>query len=280
MSGVSGEVIVRGRVALVTGAGGGIGGAACRKLAALGMRVVLADVHAERLEAARSAVAALAANGAEDVLARVVDVSRFDDVAALCEAAYARFGEVALLMNNAAGFFRTRAAHDLADWQRTFATNLFGAVHGVHAFVPRMLAQGTPAMIVNTGSKQGITNPPGNPAYNAAKAALKSFTESLQHELRNTPGCRVSAHLLVPGWTASSRTAKQPGAWAPEQVIDHMLAGLARGDFYILCPDNEVTPALDRKRIAWGAGDLTENRPALSRWHPDYQRAFAEFEPE
>lgn len=274
------EVFARGRVAVVTGAAGGIGGAACRKLASLGMRVVLADSHAERLEAARAEVAAQAAGGADDVLARVTDVSRADDVAALCEATYARFGEVALLMNNAAGFFRTRAAHDLPDWQRTFATNLFGVVHGVHAFVPRMLAQGTRALVVNTGSKQGITNPPGNPAYNAAKAAVKSLTESLQHELRNLPGCRVTAHLLVPGWTANARMPKAPGAWAPEQVVDHLLAGLGRGDFYILCPDNEVTPALDRKRVLWAAGDLTENRPALSRWHPDYQRAFAAYERE
>jgi NAD(P)-dependent dehydrogenase (short-subunit alcohol dehydrogenase family) len=276
---MSSEVFAAGRVAVVTGAAGGIGGAACRKLATLGLRVVLADVHAERLEAARAQVAALARNGADDVLARVTDVSRYEDVAALCEAAYARFGDVALLMNNAAGFFRTRAFQDLADWQRTFATNVLGVVHGVHAFVPRMLAQGTRALVVNTGSKQGITNPPGNSAYNAAKAAVKSLSESLAHELRNLPECRVSAHLLVPGWTANTRMPKQPGAWAPEQVIDFMLAGLARGDFYLICPDDEVTPAMDRKRILWAAGDLTENRPALSRWHPDWQRAFAEFEP-
>ncbi len=276
---MSQEVLARGRVAVVTGAGGGIGGAACRKLAALGMRVVMADVHAERLEAARAEVAALAVGGADDVLARVTDVARFEDVAALCEATYARFGEVALLMNNAAGFFRTRAAQDLADWQRIFAINVFGVVHGVQAFVPRMLAQGTRALVVNTGSKQGITNPPGNPAYNAAKAAVKSLTESLAHELRSQPDGKVSAHLLVPGWTANSRMPKQSGAWTPEQVIDRLLEGLARGDFYVICPDGEVTPEMDRKRILWAAGDLAENRPALSRWHPDWQRAFAEFEP-
>jgi hypothetical protein len=270
----------RGRVAVVTGAAGGIGGAACRRFAALGMRVCLADVNEARLEPARAEVTALAARGEADVLARVTDVSSRGDVTALCEAVYERFGEVAVLMNNAAGFFRTRAYQDADDWQRTLATNLGGVVNGVQAFVPRMLAQGTAAVVVNTGSKQGITNPPGNPAYNAAKAAVKSLTESLQHELRSLRGCRVSAHLLVPGWTASSRTPKQPGAWAPEQVVEHMLAALGRGDFYILCPDNEVTPAMDRKRILWAAGDLTENRPALSRWHPDYQRAFTELDPE
>jgi NAD(P)-dependent dehydrogenase (short-subunit alcohol dehydrogenase family) len=266
-------------VAVVTGAAGGIGGAACRRFAALGMRVCLADSNRERLAAARAEVCALAARGDADVLACVTDVSSRDDVSALCEAVYARFGEVAVLMNNAAGFFRTRAYQDADDWQRTLATNLGGVVNGVQAFVPRMLAQGTAAVVVNTGSKQGITNPPGNPAYNAAKAAVKSLTEGLQHELRNVPGCRVSAHLLVPGWTANSQRKAQPGAWLPEQVIERLLEALARGDFYIVCPDNEVTEAMDRKRIQWGALDVTENRPPLSRWHPDFKDAFEKFQP-
>ena len=70
---------------------------------------------------------------------------------------------------------------------------------------------------------------------------------------------------------------KPEGAWLPEQVAEFLLAALERGDFYVLCPDNDVTPEMDRRRIAWGAGDLTENRPALSRWHPDYEAAFAAF---
>ena len=269
----------KGRVAVVTGAAGGIGGAACRRFAAQGMRVCLADLNAARLEAARAEVAALAASGEADVLARVTDVSSREDVAALCDDVYERFGEVAVLMNNAAGFFRTRAYQDPDDWQRTLAVNLGGVVNGLQAFVPRMIAQGTRALVVNTGSKQGITNPPGNAAYNAAKAAVKSLTEGLQHELRNTPECQVTAHLLVPGWTANSQRAKQPGAWLPEQVIERMLEALGRGDFYIVCPDNEVTEAMDRKRILWGALDITENRPPLSRWHPAFKDAFENFEP-
>ena len=81
-----------------------------------------------------------------------------------------------------------------------------------------MIEQGEPCLVINTGSKQGITNPPGNLAYNVTKAALKTYTEGLQHELRNTPGCRVSAHLLVPGWTTTGKREHQPGAWLPDQV--------------------------------------------------------------
>jgi short-subunit dehydrogenase len=145
-----------------------------------------------------------------------------------------------------------------------------------------MIAHRKPAAIVNTGSKQGITTPPGNPAYNVSKSAVKSYTEALAHELRNTPDCKVSVHLMIPGWvhtglTAASGGAKPDGAWTPEQAVDFMLTSLARGDFYILCPDNDVKRPLDEKRIAWAAGDIIENRPALSRWHKDYADAFKAF---
>jgi short-subunit dehydrogenase len=145
-----------------------------------------------------------------------------------------------------------------------------------------MVARRRPGLIINTGSKQGITTPPGDPAYNMSKAAVKAFTEALQHELRNMPDCRLSAHLLIPGYvftglTARGRTEKPDAAWTPEQTVDFMFDSLERGDFYILCPDNDVPRALDERRIAWAAGDLIENRPPLSRWHPDYADAFAAF---
>jgi short-subunit dehydrogenase len=145
-----------------------------------------------------------------------------------------------------------------------------------------MAQRGRPGLIINTGSKQGITTPPGDPAYNISKAGVKAFTEALQHELRNTPGCKVSAHLLIPafvfsGLTARGRAEKPAGAWTPEQTVDFMLERLAAGDFYILCPDNETPRALDERRIMWAAGDIVDNRPALSRWHPDYAEAFKAF---
>jgi short-subunit dehydrogenase len=146
-----------------------------------------------------------------------------------------------------------------------------------------MIARGKPGLVINTGSKQGITTPPGNPAYNVAKAGVKVFTEALQHELRNTPDCQVSAHLLIPGfvWTGltrrGGRTEKPAGAWTAEETVDFMMDRLETGDFYILCPDNDVSRALDEKRIAWAAGDVIENRPPLSRWHPDYAEAFKDY---
>ena len=145
-----------------------------------------------------------------------------------------------------------------------------------------MLAQGTTGAIVNTGSKQGITCPPGDAAYNVSKAGVKAFTEALAHSLRNAEGARITAHLLIPGFTFTAmtrrgRSEKPAGAWTPDQVADMLIAGMNRGDFYILCPDNEVTRAIDNRRILWAAQDITQNRPALSRWHPDYQAAFERF---
>jgi len=155
-------------------------------------------------------------------------------------------------------------------------------INGVQSFTQAMVDQRTPGAIVNTGSKQGITCPPGDTAYNISKAGVKILTEGLAHTLRNFEGCQISAHLLVPGstftgMTRGAATTKPPGAWMPEQVIDMLLAGMAAGDFYILCPDNEVTRAIDNRRMQWAAEDIIRNRPALSRWHPDYKDQFAAF---
>ncbi|MEL6207405.1 MAG: SDR family NAD(P)-dependent oxidoreductase, partial [Pseudomonadota bacterium] len=142
------------------------------------------------------------------------------------------------------------------------------------------IARGRPGAIINTGSKQGITTPPGNPAYNVSKAALKAYTEALAHEVRNTEGANLTAHLLIPGFVHTGiigAAEKPPSAWTADQTADFFIDSLNRGDFYILCPDNDVSRAMDEKRIAWAAGDLIENRPALSRWHPDHAEAFAAF---
>jgi short-subunit dehydrogenase len=150
-------------------------------------------------------------------------------------------------------------------------------IHGINAFVEPMTSQAIPALIINTGSKQGITTPPGDTAYNVSKAGVKVATEGLQHELRNRPGCLVSAHLLVPGFTFTGMTGradKPAAAWTADQVVDEMLKGIAARQFYIICPDNDVTAEMDRKRMRWAADDVIERRPPLSRWHPDYVDAF------
>ncbi len=271
--------IAKDRAAVITGGASGIGLAAAKRLAGFGMKVAIADVNEQAL---LKAGAEIRVAGAPEVLAEVVDVADMAAVQKFKERVYARFGEVAVLMNNAGRGGGGSALENYAGWQQVLGTNLWGVINGVQAFVPAMIAQGAPAVVVNTGSKQGITTPPGDTAYNVSKAGVKVLTEGLQHTLRNTPNCQVSAHLLVPGWvhtglTAASGAPKPAGAWLPEQIIDVLLPRLAKGDFYIVCEDNEVTNAVDFKRIAWAAGDITENRPPLSRWHPDYKDAFAAF---
>ena len=266
--------IASGRVAVVTGGASGIGLAVAERLAAAGMRLVLADIDEEQLAHAADM---LGGQGGAVQTVRT-DVSDPAQVAELKATATAD-GQVALLMNNAGreGGGGILAGREV--WERTIATNLMGAVYGVQQFLPDMLAADWPCAIVNTGSKQGITLPPGDTAYNVSKAGLKAFTESLAHDLLGTGG-RVSAHLLIPGFTFTGFTRrrgvteKPAGAWSAGQVADFMLAAMARGDFYILCPDNDVSRAIDERRIAWSAGDIIENRPALSRWHPDFADAF------
>ena len=274
--------LTEGRVAVITGASSGIGLAAARRFATMGMRVCLADLSAETLETAAADVAAVAPKGKDSVLAVPTDVSKLEQVQALKDRAYAAFGEVAVLMNNA-GTAPGGGPWDHIDrWRKVLEVNLWGVINGVQTFVPAMLARKTPGAIINTGSKQGITCPPGDTAYNVSKAGVKVTTEALAHSLRNEPGAHISAHLLIPGstftgMTSRGRTEKPAGAWTPDQVIDMLVDGMANGDFYILCPDNEVTRDTDNRRILWAARDIVENRPALSRWHPDYKDAFDGF---
>ncbi|MEH6636508.1 MAG: SDR family NAD(P)-dependent oxidoreductase [Halioglobus sp.] len=267
-------VLSSGNVAVITGGADGIGLAAAHYYRSIGMDVCIADVDAEKLGQARDKLG--------DILTVVTDVSQQVSVENLKERAYERYGRVDVLMNNAGVAMQCDSWSDYEAWKTILDTNLWGVINGIHSFVPDMIKQGTPGLIINTGSKQGITTPPGNPAYNASKAGVKAVTEALQHNLRNTKDCHISAHMLVPGFTYTGMikkflAEKPEGAWMPEQVVAYMVESLAKGDFYILCPDNDATRELDNKRMAWAMGDLIENRPPLSRWHPDYQTAFDQF---
>jgi NAD(P)-dependent dehydrogenase (short-subunit alcohol dehydrogenase family) len=272
--------IVKDNVAVITGGASGIGFAAAAAFARDGMKVCIADVDQAGLADAATRLSSL--TSATHVMTFAIDVSKAEGVAELERAVRERFGGTDILMNNAGIQPGSTLFGEPDNWQRIIGVNMWGIINGSRIFAPNMVARGRAGLIINTGSKQGITTPPGDPAYNVSKAGVKAFTEALQHELRNTAGCRITAHLLIPGFvftglTAKGRTEKPAGAWTAEQTVNFMLMRLEAGDFYILCPDNDVPRALDEKRMLWAAGDIVENRPPLSRWHPDHADAFAKF---
>ena len=273
------EAMSANNVAVITGGASGIGLAAAMRFAKAGMKVCIADIGAERLKDAQAKLSSVA--NAADIMTATVDVSRIEQFQELERAVAKRFGGTDILMNNAGIQPGSQMFGPAENWQRILGVNLWGVINGSQVFAPHMIERGRVGLIINTGSKQGITTPPGDPAYNVSKAGVKAFTEALAHELRSLDS-RISVHLLIPGFvftglTARGRTEKPAAAWTAEQTVDFMIEKLEAGDFYILCPDNDVPRQLDERRILWAAGDIVENRPALSRWHPDYAETFAAF---
>ncbi|MEO1732232.1 MAG: SDR family NAD(P)-dependent oxidoreductase [Pseudomonadota bacterium] len=269
----------QGGIAVVTGAASGVGRVAAQRFAEAGFGVVLADLPGAALDQATAEISEMAQGQA--VVAVPTDISEPEEIAELADQSFA-LGDVAVLMNNAGIGLRTTAWGETEHWQKMIDVNLLGVMHGIHSFVPRMIEADRPAVVINTGSKQGITTPPGNPGYNMCKAAVKVMTEQLAHELR-AANADISAHLFVPGFTYTGMIAriipeKPAAAWTSEQTVDYFIGRMSQGDFYVLCPDNDVTEDLDRRRVSWSVGDILENRPALSRWHPDYAEAFKAFE--
>lgn len=274
-----------GDIAVITGAGyGGIGYAVAFLLASrFKVHVVLIDRDSDALEQATKALIT-AGVPESDFETRLCDVTDPVEVLQLATTVYDTHGRVDFLHLNAGIGSKVKAyGEDIVDeWQKTFAVNLFGVVNATEAFVDRMIAQDSPAAVVITGSKQGITNPPGtSAAYNASKAAVKTLAEALAHQLLSTS---VSVHLLVPGWTWTklaspaggslsvfSAADKPAEAWSAAEVAEELLRRMQEGEFYIICPDGAVNWELDKARMEWALGDVLEKRPPLSRWHPEWE---------
>jgi NAD(P)-dependent dehydrogenase (short-subunit alcohol dehydrogenase family) len=271
-----------GNTAVITGGANGIGLASALRFASMGMNVLIADRDADQLKLAEEALQAAAQPSAK-CLGQLCDVSDAAQVDQLAAIAKETFDTVSVLMNNAgAGINPGKPWENVEGWKKLLNINLWGVIHGVQSFVPGMIEAGNPCLVINTGSKQGITRPPGNSAYNLSKAGVIAFTEALAHELRQLENCQISAHLLIPGFTYTGMISqfvseKPAAAWTSDEVVDFMLQSLEANDFYILCPDNDVSRETDERRIQWNADDLIKNRPALSRWHTDYADAFTDF---
>ena len=273
------HIITKGRTAVITGAAKGIGAAAAKRLSKEGMNLCLFDRDKKSLNELVKGL---------DTEVRLVtgDVTSSNDVQKLLDVTLTEFSDIALLINNAGISHRSGPWGNPADWKIQLEGNLFSVINVQHLFVPAMLKQDKRSAIVNLGSKQGITTPPGNNAYNVSKAGVKIVTEQLAHDLLKDCGEKITAHLLVPGYTwtpmnfpgMDETTDPQPkGTWTSDQVVDYFLEHFFKGDFYIICPDGTVTSEIDTKRITWAYQDIINNRPALSRWHPDWKDAFQKF---
>ncbi|KAI2611590.1 NAD(P)-binding protein [Hypoxylon fragiforme] len=291
-------IFQKANTAVITGGASGIGLALAHKCVGYGMRVVVADWDTGRLDEARRSLGAGAT-------ALRVDVAKTEDWAALKTHVVRELGgQVNLLalnagvsgggtsFNNSEG--EGSGVQGLETWRKVVDVNFFGVVNGITTFLPLIREmvekkeegkEGEEARIIITGSKQGITNPPGNPAYNASKAAVRSVAEQLSFDLRAVKG--VAVHLLIPGWTwtplagAVGGKAKPEAAWTAEQVVEFlegkMREGEEKGDekkFWVLCPDNDVSEETDRKRMLWTADDPVKGRLPLSRWRDEYNLEF------
>ncbi|SOV08144.1 uncharacterized protein UDID_03932 [Ustilago sp. UG-2017a] len=272
--------IKAGNLAVISGGASGIGLAAAKYYLSQGMKVAIGDRSESSLQAA-----SVALGDKGESYAGLLDVSDQTGVSFFRKTVLEKFGDAKLtvLMANAGVGGPTKASTS-EGWERILSTNFYGVVNVCQAFLPDLKKHGQEALVINTGSKQGITTPPGTgPAYNISKAAVKVFTESLAHELREDKSSKVDVKLLIPGWVytgligANDGKPKADGAWTPEQTVEFMVERIKAGSFYILCPDNETPREVDLARMEWNVNDVIQDRPALSRWHEDYSTQFNDF---
>ncbi|CCD52368.1 hypothetical protein ACHAPF_010725 [Botrytis cinerea] len=288
-----------GNTALITGGASGIGFSFAEKCVKAGLNVILVDNNGDNLGAAQMYLSQL--NGEGQVVGLNVDVGVEEEWESIKDVVEGDFdGTLHILFLNAGfsarGSFATPSSSSY--FSKILSVNLFGVINGINTLLPSITSHTNPSSIIITGSKQGITNPPGNPAYNASKAAVKTLAEHLSFDLREKKN--IGVHLLVPGWTYTGLTGsgspfivnaneqdgkvekvglekKPKGAWSADQVTGYLQEKMGEGKFYIVCPDGDVSEEMDRKRMAWGAGDIVQGRLPLSRWREEYKSEFEEF---
>ena len=272
--------MTNGKTAVISGGASGIGLESAKRFLACGMNVVIADV--KNLTSAKESLLEIS-NDESKVLIEECDVTSLDVVKKLEILVRESFGKVHCLMGNAGMIaMGTKPWEEVEQLQKIMNTNFMGVVNLCNAFIPSMIAHGEDGVVINTGSKQGITRPPGNYAYNLSKASVVAYTEALSHAFITTENCKIKSHLLIPAFVytpmISAFIPEKPAfAATTEETVDYFMEALKRDEFYILCPDNETNREIDEKRIQWAADDIIKNRPAMSRWHPDYQEEFEAF---
>lgn len=274
--------IKKNAVAVITGAAVGIGYAIAERMAQEGMKLVLLDKDPTLLSAAIKRLRSKHRNVAIHPV--VGDVSSERVIDQLHHVAIST-GEIGVIVNNAAVHQNGNPWGNFSAWQSLMNVNFWSILRIQEKFMPTLMNQQSHSAIVNVGSKEGITTPPGNAAYSVSKAAVRVLTEQLAHELRESTSNKISAHLLIPGYTFTPMnfpgitfdSVKPQAPWSARQVVDRLLEGMSAGEFYIFCEDNEVTRELDQRRMQWSIDDLIQNRPALSRWHPEWHQEFNKF---
>lgn len=263
---------LKGKIAVVTGGGSGIGRGLVRALAAEGMTVVVADIELEAAEAVATEVGGVPAH---------VDTSVYESVVALADLVYERFGAVHVLCNNAGvGIVGSLTGTTLEDWRWIISVNVYGPIHGLLAFVPRMIEQKEPAHIVNTGSVSGLAPLPGLPAYSTSKFAVVGLSEAMHQELaehgigvtvicpgsvrtrileaaRNRP-----AELAATGSAPDLREVSMSDAVDPDDLGRQVSDAIKSDTFYVTAfsaaPSNVLMPDLVRQRCAAVLGALPE----------------------
>ena len=272
--------MTNGKTAVISGGASGIGLESAKRFLACGMNVVIADV--KNLTSAKKSLLEIS-NDESKILVQECDVANPDAIKELQIFVRESFGKVHCLMGNAGMIaMGTKPWEEVEQLHKIMNTNFMGVVNLCNAFIPSMIAHGEDGVVINTGSKQGITRPPGNYAYNLSKASVVAYTEALSHAFITTENCRIKSHLLIPAFVYTPMISafipeKPEFAATTEETVDYFMEALKRDEFYILCPDNETNREIDEKRIQWAADDIIKNRPAMSRWHPDYQEEFEAF---